>query len=390
MKFRKNWKQFWTLDRHHAEGFTLVELIVVIAILAILGGVAVPAYGGYVKKANMTADQTLISEVANALTLQYYSNAAAINEKGGAYVILYTNENQAEADVIGTEAMISAFGQTWGATTLKYDWTADGSFASGMAGGTSFLNSPYADTNAMMAQISGLTDAVVGKLDGKDNVNQYLSTVIDQAQLEKVAAATGVDLNKANNQQLANLVVLAAATEVCDSTDSNQSQVSSLVGKYATYTAIANATPEQKEVIFGGDPAKEQAFMSDYNNLVTSGNPSTNFQNFDTNYDAELFNYSTILDENGKGIAENNEAAFKAAMQAIADASGEFTADELGTDGFYGSDSVISKVGAFKAGATLADLGLASVPANAVVVFLTLDANGIPVVQCSSAEALLK
>lgn len=33
-------------------GFTLVELIVVIAILGILAGIAVPAYSGYIKKAN--------------------------------------------------------------------------------------------------------------------------------------------------------------------------------------------------------------------------------------------------------------------------------------------------------------------------------------------------
>ena len=37
-------------------GFTLVELIIVIAILAILAGVAVPAYSGYLKSAEKAAD----------------------------------------------------------------------------------------------------------------------------------------------------------------------------------------------------------------------------------------------------------------------------------------------------------------------------------------------
>ena len=57
-------------------GFTLVELIVVIAILAILAGVAVPVYSGYIAKANEAADYTQLASMKTAavfaITEQHY------------------------------------------------------------------------------------------------------------------------------------------------------------------------------------------------------------------------------------------------------------------------------------------------------------------------------
>ena len=66
MDLKKKIKGFFTLTRKANSGFTLVELIVVIAILAILGGVAVPAYSGYVKKAERSADEALLNELNTA------------------------------------------------------------------------------------------------------------------------------------------------------------------------------------------------------------------------------------------------------------------------------------------------------------------------------------
>ena len=83
MNLKKKIREFFTLTRTGNGGFTLVELIVVIAILAILAGVAVPIYSGYIKKAEQAGDQQLMGALNTAFSAAAIENGKTVAELTG-------------------------------------------------------------------------------------------------------------------------------------------------------------------------------------------------------------------------------------------------------------------------------------------------------------------
>lgn len=96
-------------------GFTLVELIVVIAILGILAGIAVPAYSGYIKKANEAADYTQLDAIKTAAVFAYTDEH--VKDESFADV--------AQIDVNGKTVTVTPEGGTAAAVTISAYYDID-------------------------------------------------------------------------------------------------------------------------------------------------------------------------------------------------------------------------------------------------------------------------
>lgn len=224
------------------EGFTLVELIVVIAILGILAGVGTVGYSGYIKKANMAADQQLLSDVEQALSLNYYRKGG----QGSGYVVLGANN---DADEFGNEAMIAMFGEDWKNTIqLKCDdWGSNASDVKEYYTGSSF------DGNEvdLMGTIDNLSGALANFLG--DNPNSIGGT------FGKFLADYGID--QTDSTKTANAAVLYVADVVNNKSSETKKVIAdSLAGigaDFAIYgpeVAISNASGKIRAALGSENP----------------------------------------------------------------------------------------------------------------------------------------
>lgn len=99
------------MKKLNKKGFTIVELVIVIAVIAILAGVMIPTFSGVIKKAK---ESNALQEVKNAYTATLADDLADTDttndivynkdiyvEKDGIYVLIDTNGSAKISDQTG-------------------------------------------------------------------------------------------------------------------------------------------------------------------------------------------------------------------------------------------------------------------------------------------------
>ena len=277
-------------------GFTLVELIVVIAIMGILAGVGTVGYGGYVKRTNEGLDETLYRNILYAGEIGKYENPGVT----GRVIVTKTG---ATVDAVGAGAnktvvekwLSDAFGTDW-EHTVKYHTDK---YANGTYGTIALPSQSVTLTTEQQAQLEKFTQS---------NLNGHEKELADTANNLSNLFNTGFLGSKTGAEAVNMLADQMSEADFNDFKNYLQTKTGKTNLDALTNTEIANAT-----VLYVASKAKNMDAAGVLETL--NGNGGNNVQGVFEKYGklpSAALMYGTMVGYAKSDYASND---FKTAMQ---------------------------------------------------------------------------